>query len=88
VHINELANDQFQRHVLFRDYLRAHPDAVRDYENLKRELAARFDEVGPSADNKSAFVQDILAKARLWREGEATRSDYRQDSGGARRDGL
>jgi GrpB-like predicted nucleotidyltransferase (UPF0157 family) len=65
VHINELANDQFQRHLLFRDYLLAHPDAVREYEALKQELAARFDEVGPYADSKSAFVQGIVAKARL-----------------------
>jgi len=38
------------------------------YENLKRELAARFDEVGLYADNKSAFVQAILEKACLWQE--------------------
>ncbi len=68
LHINELANDQFQRHVLFRDYLCAHPDVARDYERLKRELAARHDEVGPYADSKSEFVQTILEKARAWRE--------------------
>jgi GrpB-like predicted nucleotidyltransferase (UPF0157 family) len=66
VHINELANDQFQRHILFRDYLRAYPAAVREYEDLKRELASRFDEVGPYAESKSEFVRDILAKARAW----------------------
>jgi len=69
VHINELANDQFQRHVLFRDYLRAHSDAVREYEDLKRQLAARFDDVGPYADSKSEFVQSILTKARVWQAG-------------------
>jgi GrpB-like predicted nucleotidyltransferase (UPF0157 family) len=68
VHINELANDQFQRHVLFRDYMRAHPDAAREYENLKRELAARYNDVSTYADKKSEFVQGILSKARLWRQ--------------------
>lgn len=66
VHINELANDEFQRHVLFRDYMRAHPRASREYEKLKLELAARYNEVGPYADSKSEFVQGILRKARLW----------------------
>jgi GrpB-like predicted nucleotidyltransferase (UPF0157 family) len=69
VHINELANDEFQRHVLFRDYLRAHPDAAQEYERLKLLLAAQHDDVNAYADNKSAFVQDILRKAYLWREG-------------------
>ncbi|HEY0071225.1 MAG TPA: GrpB family protein [Chloroflexia bacterium] len=69
VHINELANDEFQRHVLFRDYMRAHPDAAREYEALKLELAARHDVVNLYAGDKSEFVQGILAKARLWQQG-------------------
>ena len=69
VHINELANGEFQRHVLFRDYLRAHPKAAQEYERLKLELAARHDDVNTYADNKSEFVRDILRRAYLWREG-------------------
>ena len=69
IHINDLVNDQFQRHVLFRDYLRAHPDAAREYERLKLELAAQSDDVNAYADSKSEFVQGILRKAHLWREG-------------------
>lgn len=68
VHINELANGEFQKHVLFRDYMRAHPADVREYENLKQELAARYDEVGTYAENKSEYVQGILRKAELWRQ--------------------
>jgi GrpB-like predicted nucleotidyltransferase (UPF0157 family) len=69
IHINELANDEFQRHVLFRDYMRSNPDAAREYEDLKRELAARYDDVNTYAGNKSEFVQGILSKARLWQQG-------------------
>lgn len=69
IHINELANDQFQRHVLFRDYLRAHPDAAQEYERLKLALAAQHEDVNTYADSKSEFVRDILKKAYLWREG-------------------
>ncbi|HVF99972.1 MAG TPA: GrpB family protein [Chloroflexia bacterium] len=69
IHINKLANNQFQRHVLFRDYLRAHPNAAREYELLKLELAAQHDDVNTYANSKSEFVQDILRRAYLWREG-------------------
>jgi GrpB-like predicted nucleotidyltransferase (UPF0157 family) len=68
VHVNELANGEFQKHVLFRDYMRAHPDDAREYESLKRELAARYDEVGTYAENKTEYVQGILSKAQVWRQ--------------------
>ncbi len=67
VHINELSNDEFQRHVLFRDYLRAHVAVKREYEDLKRDLASRYRDVGQYADNKSDFVKGTLESARAWR---------------------
>ncbi len=32
----------YRQHLLFRDYLRAHPDAVAAYATLKRQLAAQY----------------------------------------------
>lgn len=69
IHINELANDEFQRHVLFRDYMRAHPDAAQEYEHLKLDLATQHNDVNTYADHKGEFVQGILRKARLWSQG-------------------
>jgi GrpB-like predicted nucleotidyltransferase (UPF0157 family) len=68
IHINELANGEFQSHVLFRDYMRANPEAAQEYENLKLELARRYDEVTLYADNKGEYVQTILRKAHEWRK--------------------
>ena len=51
--------------LLFRDYLRAHPEEAQRYERLKRELAAqhRTDrEAYTSA--KASYMEEILAKAR------------------------
>ena len=41
IHMVEPDFEQWQA-LLFRDYLRAHPDAARDYERQKRELAAAY----------------------------------------------
>jgi GrpB-like predicted nucleotidyltransferase (UPF0157 family) len=56
-------SEQLRNHLQFRDYLRAHPEAVREYQRLKNELAARC---GADRDGyteaKSGFVQRILRR--------------------------
>lgn len=39
VHVFEAGSIEVERHLRFRDYLRAHPDQAQDYGNLKRHLA-------------------------------------------------
>jgi GrpB-like predicted nucleotidyltransferase (UPF0157 family) len=54
--------------VVFRDYLRAHPEATRAYANLKRALAASSkDDIKAYRNGKSIFVEETTAKARAWR---------------------
>jgi GrpB-like predicted nucleotidyltransferase (UPF0157 family) len=36
LHMVEYNSDFWKRHLLFRDYLRVHPHAAREYNNLKR----------------------------------------------------
>jgi GrpB-like predicted nucleotidyltransferase (UPF0157 family) len=52
------------RHLLFRDYLRAHPEAAAAYLELKQRLASRH-RADPASysDGKSAFVEAVLLKA-------------------------
>ena len=50
------------RHLAFRDYLRAHPDAAAAYYELKRELAVRCGKE-EYTDAKSPFIEGILASA-------------------------
>jgi len=65
IHMCEQSNPEFERHILFRDYLRNHPAVAREYAARKRELAARFiaDRVGYT-DAKSEFIESCIAKAR------------------------
>ncbi len=55
---------ELRRHLVFRDYLRAYPDAARRYGELKRELAARHvTDIDAYVDGKTSFVQKVLADA-------------------------
>ena len=57
-----------RRHLDFRDYLGAHPSAVREYAQLKERLAKSFGSyVEGYADAKTAFVGDVERQAVEWR---------------------
>ena len=74
VHSYSPGNPEWEAHVLFRDYLRAHPEAARQYEQLKRDLAARHTDVNAYAEDKTDFVKATLARAREWRRDTSTGS--------------
>ncbi|MGD1904026.1 MAG: GrpB family protein [Geitlerinemataceae cyanobacterium] len=50
-------------HLAVRDYLRAHPQAVREYGNLKKQLARQFpNDIDRYIDGKTDLIVDILRK--------------------------
>jgi GrpB-like predicted nucleotidyltransferase (UPF0157 family) len=63
LHFVQHGGIEHQRHIAFRDYLRTHPDAARDYCALKRRLAVAY---GADRDGythaKTAFVRAIEAR--------------------------
>jgi GrpB-like predicted nucleotidyltransferase (UPF0157 family) len=65
VHVMEPCHPRWERFLLFRDYLRTHPDAARAYANLKRRLAAAHGEdIAGYRNAKHAFVEAAITKAR------------------------
>jgi GrpB-like predicted nucleotidyltransferase (UPF0157 family) len=73
VHLVQSGGDEERRTLLFRDYLRDHPEEARGYEDLKRQLAAAHgggdkDSREAYATAKTAFIERIIALALL-REG-------------------
>jgi GrpB-like predicted nucleotidyltransferase (UPF0157 family) len=57
-------NPAHRDRILFRDYLRAHPEAVENYAALKRRLAMEANgDWDHYTGGKSDFVADILRKA-------------------------
>jgi len=66
IHLLESTHPWFTRHLLFRDYLRAHPDDRVAYEQLKQQLSRRFTDTNNYAIAKTEFVKAIEAKALIW----------------------
>lgn len=65
LHMVELASDFWRRHLLFRDFLRAHPLAAEQYYLLKKELARKFrTDREAYTDAKTSFIQAILKRAQ------------------------
>lgn len=64
VHMVESGQTSVDR-IIFRDYLREHPDALKEYEAHKHDLAKRFPKDREAyTKHKTEFVNDVLAKAR------------------------
>jgi GrpB-like predicted nucleotidyltransferase (UPF0157 family) len=58
-------NEAHLRHTRLRDHLRRHPDDVRAYGALKRELARRYrDDRARYTEAKSEFIARIVAGTR------------------------
>lgn len=65
VHLVRWSSKLWRDHLLFRDYLRAHPDAAREYETIKRQLAAVYLHDKESYTiSKGPFVRSIVRRAR------------------------
>jgi GrpB-like predicted nucleotidyltransferase (UPF0157 family) len=64
LHVVEFGGEDWVRTLAFRDYLRAHPAAVQEYEALKRELARLHrDNRNRYLAGKASFIQSVLERA-------------------------
>ena len=57
---------ELKRHIAFRDYLRTHSDAVREYSHIKQEGAKRYpNDIERYIEYKSPFIEKIYAKMKV-----------------------
>jgi GrpB-like predicted nucleotidyltransferase (UPF0157 family) len=69
LHVFQKGHPDIERHTIFRDFLRANPDAAREYEKLKEKLAKRFPkQSGDYTAAKSDFILSMDEVARYWLE--------------------
>lgn len=65
IHMVEINSEFWERHLLFRDYLRHNPEIASKYAVLKKQLAEReWGDVNEYADAKSAFIRCVENKAK------------------------
>ncbi|MFP7230648.1 GNAT family N-acetyltransferase [Bacillus subtilis] len=70
VHMYEKGNRAIERHLLFRDYLRAHPAIAKEYAVLKKRLAAQYpDSINHYIQGKDDWIKTAEEKAKRWKEG-------------------
>ncbi len=68
VHAFQAGHLEVQRHLLFRDYLIAHPLEAQAYGRLKHMLAVQYREHPEAYTNrKSSFIEEMDRRARQWK---------------------
>jgi GrpB-like predicted nucleotidyltransferase (UPF0157 family) len=67
IHVAAAGSDWVRDHLLFRDYLRATPQARDDYAAVKRLMAERYrDDRLAYTEGKTTFILDALTNAEQW----------------------
>ena len=65
IHMVEIGGEFWERHLLFRDYLRNNPKAMNEYADLKQKLATEdWENTNKYADAKTSFIRGIEKKAK------------------------
>jgi len=65
LHMVEAKGEFWERHLLFRDYLREHSEEAGRYADLKKTLASRFSSDRESYTSaKTGYSQEIVARAK------------------------
>jgi len=67
IHVRRSGSWAEQFALLFRDYLRSHPDGATRHEGFKRELAERYrDDRRAYAEAKGRFIWELMQGADRW----------------------
>lgn len=66
IHFYQIDNPLIDRHLIFRDYLRSHPEEAARYGRFKEELAGSFENTSEYSPAKKAFMQEMEQQALQW----------------------
>ncbi len=64
LHLVKFKSHDWERHLLFRNYLRTHPETAKQCYELKKNLAAKYgSDRGSYTEAKTTFIESIVARA-------------------------
>ncbi len=65
LHLVKFMSDHWEKHLIFRDFLQAHPDLAQEYYELKKKLAAKYgsNRIGYT-EAKTSFIKFVIDRAR------------------------
>ena len=60
----EINSKRYQDTIIFRDYIRNHIKALKEYENLKKDLAKKYENDRKTyTSSKNEFIKNIIELA-------------------------
>lgn len=66
LYVCRVSSEELRRHIAFREYLRTHPEAVREYSRIKQEAAARYpDSIEKYMETKAPCIQRLYSLCGL-----------------------
>ena len=69
IHIFQTGNEEIERHIIFKEYLIAHPDKGQEYSKLKEGLVNKYSyDIESYTRGKNDFIKEIDRKAKLWKK--------------------
>ena len=64
IHVMEINSKRYKDTIIFRNYLRKHEEAMKEYESLKKELARKYaDNRKMYTSSKNEYIKKIIKKA-------------------------
>ena len=68
LHLVRNGSEHWEKHIVFRDYLRSHPETAREYDHLKRRLASEHGSNRLAyTEAKTSFIESIISKTIIER---------------------
>jgi len=68
LHLVRYGSEHWEKHIVFRDYLRTNPETAREYDNLKRRLASEHGSNRLAyTEAKTSFIESIISKTIIER---------------------
>jgi len=64
LHLIRYRSNHWNKHLLFRDHLRKHPDIAKQYEEVKKRMAEKLgSEREAYTESKTSFIESVVAQA-------------------------